>query len=361
MCHNAPVHDPISFSPAELVERLALAAEARADLVDPRHETAYRLFNGFVEGCPHIVVDVYGSTAVIHDYADPPRVAAAHVDAAAAWLREHFPWLRAVVLKPRRAADTDARRGLVLHGELGDVVRRIREHGVAYAVDLALNQDASFFLDMRNLRAWAHEQLAGRTVLNTFAYTGSLGVAALAGGARRVVHLDLNRDFLNLAKTSYTLNGFPIAKGDFRAGDFWALVNGFKRSGELFDCVFVDPPFFSVTPKGTVDLVSEYARVLNKVRPLVADGGWLVAVNNALFVSGAEYDALLRQQCEDEYLSLESRIDVPLDSVGYPSTRVAAEPTDPAPFNHPTKIAILRVRRKDGRVAEPVGGNAPAS
>jgi 23S rRNA (cytosine1962-C5)-methyltransferase len=38
---------------------------------------------------------------------------------------------------------------------------------------------------------------------------------------------------------------------------------------------------------------------------------------------------------------------VPPDCTGYPATRVSAPPVDPAPFNHPTKIAILRVRRKD--------------
>lgn len=37
-------------------------------------------------------------------------------------------------------------------------------------------------------------------MLNTFAYTGSLGVAACAGGTRRVVQVDLNRRFLDLAR-----------------------------------------------------------------------------------------------------------------------------------------------------------------
>ena len=55
----------------------------------------------------------------------------------------------------------------------------------------------------------AQGHLAGKTVLNTFAYTGSLGVAARAGGAARVVHLDLSRAFLNVAKDSYARNGFP--------------------------------------------------------------------------------------------------------------------------------------------------------
>jgi 23S rRNA (cytosine1962-C5)-methyltransferase len=212
-----------------------------------------------------------------------------------------------------------------------------------------LNQDASLYLDTRNLRAWALAHLAGKSVLNAFAYTGSLGVAALAGGARRVMHIDRTRAFLNLAKTSYTLNGFPIRRGDFRAGDFWREVAALKRSGALFDCVFLDPPFFASDHTGTINLSAESGRLINKVRPLVADGGALVAVNNALFVSGAEYMQTLKSLCADGYLTIEELIPAPPDFTGYPETCVGAPPADPAPFNHSTKMAILRVRRKDAR------------
>jgi 23S rRNA (cytosine1962-C5)-methyltransferase len=337
--------------PTDLSSRLRIALDARAELIDPQHRTAFRAFNGYLEGCPEIVVDVFGSTAVIYDNGDPSETDTSLVEATGELLRERLSWLRAVVLKPRQAIDPEARRGRLIHGDLADVDRRIREHGVWYAVELLLNQDASFYLDTRNLRAWAIEHLRGKSVLNTFAYTGSLGVAAQAAGARRVTHLDLNRQFLNVAKSSYTLNGFPMRKADFVSGDFWIKANALKRQNELFDCVFVDPPFFSTTSGGTVDLVSECHRVINKVRPLVADGGWLVAINNALFVSGAEYMALLERLCEDGYLTIETLVPVPRDFTGYPETRVGTEPADPAPFNHSTKIAILRVRRKDSRTA----------
>ncbi len=185
-----------------------------------------------------------------------------------------------------------------------------------------------------------------KTVLNTFAYTGSLGVAALAGGAARVVQMDLNRPFLNLAKTSYTLNGFPIHKEDFLVGDFWSQVSRLKRAGESFDCVFLDPPFFSTTSKGRLDLNTDSARLINKVRPLVKDGGWLVSINNALYVSGKEYLQTLEGLCADGYLKIAELIPVPEDCTGYPATRRGTPVTDPSPFNHSTKIAVLEVRRK---------------
>jgi 23S rRNA (cytosine1962-C5)-methyltransferase len=334
----------IAAHPLDIAALLHRALQARAEFFDDAHEVAFRLFNGFLEGEPDLAIDLYARTVVIHDYATPPAADRPPVLAAAEVLRECLPWLRAIILKQRHAPDPAARRGTFLHGDTPD--RRVREHGVRYAIDLIMHQDASLYLDTRTLRDWARRHLDGKSVLNTFAYTGSLGVAARAGGARRVVQLDHNRAFLNLAKASYALNGFPVVREEFRADDFFAEVARLKRSGELFDCVFLDPPFFTSTRGGTVDLVAESHRPINRVRPLVADGGVLVAINNALFVSGADWLRALEMLCADGYLAIEELISVPSDFTGYPETRVAAPPADPAPFNHPTKIAVLRVRRK---------------
>jgi 23S rRNA (cytosine1962-C5)-methyltransferase len=323
---------------------LEKAIAAREPLFDLGHKTAFRLFNGFSEGCPDLVVDLYAATAVLHNYAEEPDQGLPQVREAQAFLQKRLPWLRAGILKTRNSPSAEEKRGKLLFGEAPD--RKVQEHGVWYALDLCMNRDASLYLDTRNLRLWAIQHLHDKTVLNTFAYTGSLGVAAQAGGAARVVHLDLNRQFLNLAKTSYTLNGFPIHKGDFLVGDFWYQVSRLKRAGERFDCVLVDPPFFSATPKGVVDLNTDSARLINKVRPLINNGGWLVPVNNALYVSGKEYLERLEALCADGYLKIAELIPVPEDFTGSPVTRLGAPITDPAPFNHSTKIAVLEVRRK---------------
>jgi 23S rRNA (cytosine1962-C5)-methyltransferase len=110
--------------------------------------------------------------------------------------------------------------------------------------------------------------------------------------------------------------------------------------------VIIDPPFFATTSTGVVDLASDSARLINKVRPLINDGGHLIAINNALFVSGQEFHAILEQLCSDGYLSIEELIPVPDDFTGFPTTRTGTPVTDPAPFNHSTKIAVLSVRRK---------------
>jgi 23S rRNA (cytosine1962-C5)-methyltransferase len=326
--------------------------------MDPAHETAFRLFNGFTEGCPDIVIDVYGDTAVLHNHADPPEKGSALVDVAMQSLRGALPWLRAALLKTRSGDSMQERRGRLLFGELP--TQKIIEHDVWYALDLTLNQDASFYLDTRNLRRWALDHLAGKTVLNAFAYTGSLGVAALAGGATRVVQLDRNRRFLDLAKTSYRLNRLPVEEGDFLRGDFFRETAEFRRNRDRFDCVFIDPPFFASSSTGVIDQGNAGARLINKVRPLVADGGYLVAINNALYVSGSTYMRTLSRLCEEEYLRIVGLIPVPDDFTGYPGTRVGGYVTDPAPFNHPTKIAVLGIRSEFNQAAREEG-DAPGS
>ena len=327
-----------------ITDLLEIAIASRRNLFDAGHETAFRLFNGFSEGCPDLVIDIYGATVVIHNYADVPERDEAFVREANEFLLGKFSWLCAGIVKTRNAKSAEEKRGKLLFGRTLD--RKVKEHNIWYALDLMMNRDTSLYLDTRNLRKWLIENAKDKTILNTFAYTGSLGVAAMAGRACRVVQLDRNRRFLNLAKTSYTLNGFPIQKQDFIAADFFSQVSQFKRKGEYFDCILIDPPFFSTTPKGRVDQENESARLINKVRPLINDGGTLVAINNALYVSGREYMQTLETLGADGYLTIKDLIPVPEDFTGYPDTRIGKPITDPAPFNHSTKIALLEVKRK---------------
>jgi 23S rRNA (cytosine1962-C5)-methyltransferase len=324
---------------------LESACTARDFFFDKDHVAAFRLLNGFLEGFPPLSLDIYARTILIHNYA--PSSADDQAAAVQAWILEKLPWVQCIVTKTRSndaKLTPDQVCGNISFGKTPD--RKIIENGIWYAINLTMNRDASFYIDTRNLRAWAKNNLFGKTVLNTFAYTGSLGVAALAGGAKRVVQLDRNPAFLKLARQSYALNGFPHTQDDFLIQDFFPAVGQLKRSKQTFDCVFLDPPFFASTNKGTVDLEAGNNRLINKIRPLINDGGWLVAINNALYVSGHDYLASLEALCLDGYLTLEQLIPIPSDYTGYAHTPIGGLPVDPAPFNHSTKIAVLRVFKK---------------
>ncbi|MBM3179031.1 MAG: methyltransferase [Chloroflexi bacterium] len=325
-----------------VIQLLEKAIASRLSLMDSQHESAFRLFNGFTEGYPDLTLDIYGRTLVIHNYADDPAQNQSLIQEVTVYLQNALNWLHAGILKVRNGKTQAEKKGTLIFGDEPD--RKIKEHGVWYAVDLTIHRDSSLYLDTRILRKWIMDHLKDKSVLNTFAYTGSFGVAALKGGASRVVQVDLNRGFLNIAKESYTLNGIPIQKGDFISRDFFEQVGNMKRENKRFDCVIIDPPFYSTTSKGKVDQVHDSARLINKVHPLINDGGILIAINNALYVSGQTYIQTLEELCKDGYLKIKELIPVPEDFTGY--NKVGSPITDPSPFNHSTKIAVLDVRKK---------------
>src|SRR5215207_9175508 len=155
----------VSSPTISLLER---ALEARASLFDMRHESAFRLFNGFTEGEPDLVVDLYASTLLIHNYAAEPEHGQLLAKQAAQFLRDQLSWLRAGIIKTRNSGSQEERRGRLVFGE--KPATKIKEHNVWYSVDLTMNRDASFYLETRNLRKWLIDHTKDRTVLNMFAY-----------------------------------------------------------------------------------------------------------------------------------------------------------------------------------------------
>ncbi len=334
-----------TFTENDLIKILGSSLAHRLALLDKDHLTALRLHNGFYEGAPGIAADLYGKTLVLFSYVQDQQASYEIVQEARDFYLQSLPWVECVIAKHHASSDADLRRGEITFGSRPDHL--VLEEGIQYEVDLRMNQDAGFYLDTRTLRTWLHHHSKGLEVLNTFAYTGSLGVAALAGGARQVVQLDRSAKFLDFSRQSAIANQLDLGKMKLTTVDFFVGVGQLKRKNRLFDIVILDPPFFSVTDKGKVDQTEESYRLINKIRPLVRDGGRIVTINNALFLSGGEFDVMLQNLGKDGYLTLEERIPVPPDMTGFPATILAKPPIDPAPFNHPTKIAVLKVKRKE--------------
>jgi 23S rRNA (cytosine1962-C5)-methyltransferase len=316
-------------------------------LTDPAG--AYRLFNGFYESSVDLVIDRYASTLVFFNHTDPPEALAAFLPEIQEALLKRLPGVDCVLVKIRRSADPSFRRGKITYGSAP--AGAILENHVRYALNLQLNQDASFYLDTRELRSWLKTHSQDWRVLNCFAYTGSLGAAALAGSAARVVQLDLSRKFLSLARQTYALNGFTVRDADFLIGDFFNIAGSLRKESVQYDCVILDAPFFSSSSGSSLNIQKDAVRLLNKVRPLVKDGGYLISINNSLYLSGEEYMQTLEKMGEDGCLELTQILPIPEDVAGYPQTIIRRPPLDPAPFNHPTKIAVLKIKNKKNRDA----------
>eukprot|EP01047_Picozoa_sp_COSAG01_P013310 COSAG01_NODE_621_length_14780_cov_1056.278591_5_plen_324_part_00 len=321
-------------------EAIEFAVKKREALIEPPYHSAFRLLNGFLEDVSGVVLDVFGQTLVCHDYSKQGDLALEFFPL----IREKLPWLQAGIVKQRRSKDVKLQAGSLVFGE--EIDHKILENGVWYSLDLLINQDASFYLDTRQVRTWLSQHMKDKRVLNAFAYTGSLGVAALAGGASEVIQLDLNREFLSLAMRSVTLNKLKSSSQKIHPADFWPRIKHFNQIGKLFDCVILDPPVYSKTAKATIDIAKNYHKLINKVRPVIADGGVLISIHNALFQSGQDHYAVLEGLCQDGYLTIEKLLSVPMDCIGAEGTSQGALPADPSPYNHATKITVLRVKKK---------------
>lgn len=323
---------------------LESSLQKRLPLLEDQSAQALRLFNGFLEGFPFLSSDLYHQTVVLYVNKLLGEESDLLVQSARDFYLIKLPAVKCVIAKHRSSENPLLKQGELVFGTAPDT--QITENGIYYALDLLMNQDASFYPDTRNLRQWLTSHAKGKTALNTFAYTGSLGIAALAGGVSRVVQVDRNSRFLNLARKSLEMNHLETARMKLISADFFVVIGQMKRRSELYDMVILDPPYFSSTDRGQVKQAGESTRLINKVRPLVRDGGHLVVVNNALFYSGRAFMDELEALCASGYLSLEETIPVPPDITGFMPLPVNI-PADPAPFNHSTKIAVLKVKRKD--------------
>ena len=327
----------MALSHTLLNQLLPRSFRKRNALFTDTETTAYRVFNGYCEGCPDVSVDRYGSTAVIHWMNKKDKPQEQDLDLLCDLCLDHIPGIETVLFKNRYSPVNDEKKGIFLRGNHPE--KNIREWGIPYQINLLLNKDCGFYLDSALLRKWLLENAAGKRVLNTFAYTGSLGDAAEAGGALSVTQTDLNRNYLHAIHK----------KQEYLFGDFFHVSASLRRSGRLFDLILLDPPFFAASGRSArVDQAHNAVSLINKVRPLAAHQGKIIAVNNALFLSGKEFLAQLETICGD-CLSIGEIIPVPESFFGYAPIQNESLPCDPAPFNHPTKIIILNVLRKDER------------
>ena len=112
------------------------------------------------------------------------------------------------------------------------------------------------------VRAWA----AGRRVLNTFAYTCGFGVAATAGGATRVLNLDLSKSVLEWGQANYRANGFEPDPHDFVFGDVFDWLARLAKRGDRFDLVILDPPGFSRTKSRAFSAARDYGELAGPCR-----------------------------------------------------------------------------------------------
>ncbi len=229
----------------------------------PPRTTAYRLINAEADGLPGLVVDRYGDYLVM-------QCLTLGIDRR----KEMLTGLLAEPLRPvgileRSDVDVRGKEGLkpvieTRTGETPPAEVTIRENGFQFLVDLHRGHKTGFYLDQRDNREVVGRPaiMAGRDVLNVFAYTGAFGVYAAAAGALQIVQVDSSAPALETAERNMQLNGLDKETDEYIAGDAFEVLRYFREEGRQFDAVILDPPKFAHN-QGQIDRAARGYKDLN--------------------------------------------------------------------------------------------------
>ncbi len=152
----------------------------------------------------------------------------------------------------------------------------VSERGARYLVHVLKGQNHGLFLDMAEGRQWVREHAAGAKVLNLFAYTCAFSVAALQGGAKQVVNVDMSAGAIAIGQQNHALNGLQ-AGASFLAHDIFKTWGKLTRSGP-YHLVIVDPPSYQ---KGSFVATKDYLRLMRRLSDLLRPDGKVLLCLNA--------------------------------------------------------------------------------
>ena len=188
----------------------------------------------------------------------------------------------------------------VLAGDAPPKTLITRENGVRYHVDVETGHKTGFYVDQRDNRALVQAYAGERDVLNCFCYTGGFSLAAMKGGARRVVSIDSSGEALALARANVEANGFDAARAEWLDADAFKTLRRLADEGERFDLVVLDPPKFAPAREHVDRAARAYKDINLSGLRLLRPGGLLFtyscsgAIDADLFqkiVAGAAADA----------------------------------------------------------------------
>ena len=238
-------------------------------LVDNTTTTCYRLVHGEGDLLPGLVIDIYERKAVVQCHSVGMYRSR---EAIAEALREAYgARLDAIYDKSAQTLPFKADLGAVdgyLWGGSKHKDNIVLENGLKFMVNWEEGQKTGFFIDQRVNRDLVRQYSKGRKVLNTFCYTGGFSVAALAGGAKEVVSIDLSERAVKLADENVRLNfGDEVPHKAIACN----AVEYLKDIDADYDLIILDPPAFAKHHKVLGNALQGYkkinARALEKIRP----------------------------------------------------------------------------------------------
>ena len=231
----------------------------------------WRLIHGEGDFLPGLVVDVYGSTAVMQAHSAGMHRCRKEVAEA---LTKAVPEIKRVYYKSEDTLPQKIRQEGESSGWLqgnGDGGCTALENRLKFHIDWAAGQKTGFFIDQRENRALVEHYAAGRTVLNMFCYTGGFSVYALRGGAKKTDSVDVSAKAVELVRENVSLN-FKDAPHEAFACEAFEYMADIK---DKYDLIILDPPAFAKHRDAIKNALRGYQRINARAIEQIKSGGLL--------------------------------------------------------------------------------------
>lgn len=268
-------------------ERLAAAITMRCHIgiADNPENNTYRLVHGEGDWLPGLVIDCYGSTAVMQAHSvgmhlNRMDICQALTDVMGGRIQQVY--YKSETTLPYKA-HLEEEDGFIFGHTDDDIAV---ENGLKFHVDWLRGQKTGFFVDQRENRSLLEHYSKDKSVLNMFCYTGGFSVYAMRGGAKCVHSVDSSAKAIEITNNNIGLN-FP---GDPRHEAYCEDAFRFlEERKDKYDIVVLDPPAFAKHRAALYNALKGYIRLNAKGIRLVKEGGLLFTFSCSQAVSKDQF------------------------------------------------------------------------
>lgn len=219
--------------------KIEKAKSVREAFIDRSVTNTYRLIHAEGDNFPGVIADVYNETVVLQILIKGTLKLLSVIQKAFNESGFQYLFLRSKN-SSRNIELLDQQDGWI--GSEGETNVFVEENSLKFHIEIDKGQKTGFFIDQRENRKLLREISKGKNVLNTFSYSGGFSAYALAGGASKVVSVDISKEAIRLCDENIELN-FPGTKDhESYAQDCFEFL---RRSEDQYDIIVLDPPAFA--------------------------------------------------------------------------------------------------------------------
>ncbi len=249
-------------------EKIKIADEGRREL---GYNDNYRVVFGESDNLPGLIVDKYGDKLSVQFLSLGMEVVKNDViDILVKRFAPSTIYERSDVAI-REKEGLPLKKG-VIYGK-NETQSIIVENGLKLIVDLENGQKTGYFLDQKENRDDLKFYVKDKTVLDCFCNEGGFSLCAKKYGAKEVTAIDISKTAIELVEKNARLNALEI---NTRIADVFEALREYRKSGEKFGVIVLDPPAFTKTADTVKAGYKGYKDINANALKLVEKGGYLV-------------------------------------------------------------------------------------